>query len=51
MGLLAGKVFQVAASVEFVQQGFKGELRGYELCRQGDLPCLPIHMLLFCVLL
>lgn len=52
MGLLAGKVFQVAASVEFVQQGFKGELRGYELCCQGDLlPCLPIHMLLFCVLL
>lgn len=43
MGLLAGKVFQVAASVEFVQQGFRAELRGHKLCCQGDLlPCLPM---------
>lgn len=52
MGFLAGKVFQVAESVEFVQLGFKAlaELRGHKLCCQGDLlPSLP--MLFFCVLL
>lgn len=40
MGFLAGKVLQVAERVEFVQQGFKAltELRGHELCCQGDSP-------------
>lgn len=50
MGLLAGKVFQVAESVEFVQQGFKAltELRGHKLYCQGDLlPCLPMLYALF----